>query len=87
MPILHTGSPTQRLSSMVVAQDVHERLDHIIREQRHFARIREHVLSPRGKPLLVGPRVLPTTLPAQPTTPIVAELTHNRLIRPGDSEG
>ena len=58
------SSPTQRLSSMVVAQDVHERLARIIREQRHFARIREHGLSPRRKLLLVGPPGTGKTLTA-----------------------
>lgn len=58
------SSPTQRLSSMVVAHDVHERLARIIREQRHFARIREHGLSPRRKLLLVGPPGTGKTLTA-----------------------
>ncbi len=62
--LVAASTPTQRLSSMVVAQDVHERLARIIREQRHFARIREHGLSPRRKLLLVGPPGTGKTLTA-----------------------
>jgi SpoVK/Ycf46/Vps4 family AAA+-type ATPase len=56
--------PHQRLSSIVVSESIGGRLDRIIREQQHFARIREHGLSPRRKLLLVGPPGTGKTLTA-----------------------
>lgn len=56
--------PTQHLSAMVVADDVHDRLTRLIREQRHFAQLRQHGLSPRRKILLVGPPGTGKTLTA-----------------------
>lgn len=40
---------------MVLDDSVHEQLQRILKEQRMFARIREHGLSPRRKLLLVHP--------------------------------
>lgn len=56
--------PSQRMSAMVVADDIRERLMRIIREQMHFAQLREHGLSPRRKVLLVGPPGTGKTLTA-----------------------
>jgi SpoVK/Ycf46/Vps4 family AAA+-type ATPase len=44
-----------RLSSMVLAPELHDRLARVLREQRQQARLRAHALTPRRKLLLVGP--------------------------------
>lgn len=62
--LVASSFPTQRLSDIVVSEQVGGRLDRIIKEQRHFARIREHGLSPRRKLLLVGPPGTGKTLTA-----------------------
>jgi SpoVK/Ycf46/Vps4 family AAA+-type ATPase len=62
--LVTSSYPHERLSSMVVSEAVGARLERIIREQRHFARIREHGLSPRRKLLLVGPPGTGKTLTA-----------------------
>jgi SpoVK/Ycf46/Vps4 family AAA+-type ATPase len=62
--LVSSSYPTQRLSSIVVSEQVGARLERIIREQQHFARIREHGLSPRRKLLLVGPPGTGKTLTA-----------------------
>lgn len=53
--LLHVSYPENRLTDMVLDDGVHEQLQRILKEQRMFARIREHGLSPRRKLLLVGP--------------------------------
>jgi SpoVK/Ycf46/Vps4 family AAA+-type ATPase len=53
--LLQVSHPGNRLSDMVLDRVTHERLSRILKEQRMFARIREHGLSPRRKLLLVGP--------------------------------
>jgi SpoVK/Ycf46/Vps4 family AAA+-type ATPase len=53
--LLHVSYPTSRMSDMVLEPDVSHQLIRIIKEQRQFARLREHSLSPRRKLLLVGP--------------------------------
>jgi SpoVK/Ycf46/Vps4 family AAA+-type ATPase len=62
--LVTSSYPHERLSSMVVSEAVGARLARIIREQRHFVRIREHGLSPRRKLLLVGPPGTGKTLTA-----------------------
>jgi SpoVK/Ycf46/Vps4 family AAA+-type ATPase len=62
--LVASSFPTQRLSDIVVSRQVGGRLDRIIKEQRHFARIRDHGLSPRRKLLLVGPPGTGKTLTA-----------------------
>ena len=62
--LVSSSYPTQRLSSIVVSEQVQARLKRIIREQRHFALIREHGLSPRRKLLLIGPPGTGKTLTA-----------------------
>ncbi|MFC1456505.1 MULTISPECIES: AAA family ATPase [Microvirga] len=44
-----------RLNSMVLAPDLHAKLERVIKEQRQQERLRAHGLSPRRKLLLVGP--------------------------------
>ena len=53
--LLHVSYPENRLADMVLDGSVQVQLQRILKEQRMFARIREHGLSPRRKLLLVGP--------------------------------
>lgn len=53
--LLHVSYPANRLADMVLDGSVQVQLQRILKEQRMFARIREHGLSPRRKLLLVGP--------------------------------
>ncbi|MCS2609658.1 AAA family ATPase [Halomonas dongshanensis] len=53
--LLHVSYPENRIADMVLDDGVHEQLLRILKEQRMFARIREHGLTPRRKLLLVGP--------------------------------
>jgi SpoVK/Ycf46/Vps4 family AAA+-type ATPase len=62
--LVTSSYPHQRLASMVVSDAVGSRLERIIREHQHFARIREHGLFPRRKLLLVGPPGTGKTLTA-----------------------
>lgn len=53
--LLHVSHPKDRLTDMVLDTGIHEQLQRVLKEQRMFARIREHGLSPRRKLLFVGP--------------------------------
>jgi len=53
--ILSVSYPATRLVDMVLDDEVETQLQRITKEQRLFAKIREHGLSPRRKLLLVGP--------------------------------
>lgn len=53
--LLGVTYPKNRLADMVLDVQASEQLHRILKEQRLFARIREHGLSPRRKLLLVGP--------------------------------
>ena len=53
--LLGVTYPKNRLADMVLDARASEQLHRILKEQRLFARIREHGLSPRRKLLLVGP--------------------------------
>lgn len=53
--LLNVSYPQARLGDMILDDSVAQRLQRIIREQRHHAKIREHGLHPRRKLLLVGP--------------------------------
>jgi SpoVK/Ycf46/Vps4 family AAA+-type ATPase len=53
--ILSVSYPATRLVDMVLDDGVAAQLQRITKEQRLFAKIREHGLSPRRKLLLVGP--------------------------------
>jgi SpoVK/Ycf46/Vps4 family AAA+-type ATPase len=56
--------PRDTLAQMVTTESVRNRLLRIIREQRHFQRLREHGLSPRRRLLLTGPPGTGKTLTA-----------------------
>jgi len=62
--LLQISYPKARLADIILDDAVADRLKRIIKEQRHFARIREHGLSPRRKLLLVGPPGTGKTLTA-----------------------
>lgn len=53
--LLTVSYPKNRLVDMVLADDLQQQLERIIREQRHAAEILSHGLQPRRKLLLVGP--------------------------------
>jgi len=53
--LLSVTYPKNRIVDMVLDDQASEQLQRIMQEQRMFARIREHGLSPRRKLLLVGP--------------------------------
>ncbi len=53
--LLHVSYPKDRIADMVLDDEANRQLQRIMKEQRMFARIREHGLSPRRKLLLVGP--------------------------------
>lgn len=56
--------PSDTLALMVISAPVRQRLARIIREQRHFQRIRDHGLAPRRRILLTGPPGTGKTLTA-----------------------
>lgn len=53
--LLAASYPKLRLSDMVLADSIAERLTRIIKEQRQITKIRSHGLTPRKKLLLIGP--------------------------------
>ncbi len=53
--LLKVTYPQNRLAGMVLDESLATQLRRIIKEQRLYARIREHGLSPRRKMLLIGP--------------------------------
>jgi SpoVK/Ycf46/Vps4 family AAA+-type ATPase len=52
--LLFATSPKLRLVDLIVPDEVKRRLERVIREQRHLAKLKNHGLSPRRKLLLVG---------------------------------
>ncbi|HLF98155.1 MAG TPA: ATP-binding protein [Methylococcaceae bacterium] len=62
--LLDASYPKSRLAEMVLDTVTGERLRRLIKEQRHFAKIQAHGLSPRRKLLLVGPPGTGKTLTA-----------------------
>ena len=62
--LLSVAYPKARLASMVLNEPLAAQLQRIIKEQRHFAMIRDHGLTPRRKLLLVGPPGTGKTLTA-----------------------
>jgi AAA+ superfamily predicted ATPase len=62
--LLDASYPKSRLSEMVLDEATAERLQRIVKEQRNFAKIQAHGLSPRRKLLLVGPPGTGKTLTA-----------------------
>ena len=55
MNLFAVSYPASRLGDMVLSDDLDQKLNRIIREQRQAERILAHGLSPRRKLLLVGP--------------------------------
>ena len=53
--LLSTSHPSVRLSNLITSDDLKGKLERLIREQRHMAKLKNHGLSPRRKVLLVGP--------------------------------
>lgn len=53
--LLSVTYPKSRLTDMVLDSKALAQLQQVIKEQRQFARIREHGLAPRRKLLLIGP--------------------------------
>ncbi|MBK8753030.1 MAG: ATP-binding protein [Candidatus Competibacteraceae bacterium] len=53
--LLLATTPKLRLVDLIVPDEVKSRLERVIREQRHLAKLKNHGLSPRRKLLLVGP--------------------------------
>lgn len=53
--LLSVSYPSRRLSDMVLAPTVLDDLKQLLKEHRHFSKLRSHGLQPRRKLLLVGP--------------------------------
>lgn len=62
--LVSVAYPKERMSSLVASDAIRERLERIIREQRHLHEIKAHGLSPRRKLLLTGPPGTGKTLTA-----------------------
>jgi SpoVK/Ycf46/Vps4 family AAA+-type ATPase len=62
--LLSVSYPKQRLADLVLPKVLRQRLERIIKEQRHAARIRAHGLTPRRKILFIGPPGTGKTLSA-----------------------
>ena len=62
--LLEDSYPKARLGEMILAKELSEQIQRVIREQRHAGRILEHGLAPRRKLLLVGPPGTGKTLTA-----------------------
>lgn len=53
--LLFATTPKLRLSDLIAPADLKEKLERVIREQRHLTKLKSHGLSPRRHVLLVGP--------------------------------
>lgn len=62
--LLTVQYPRQHLSQMVLSEDVEQKLNRVLKEQREHERLAGHGLSPRRKLLLVGPPGTGKTLTA-----------------------
>ncbi len=62
--LLEVSYPHSRLSDMILTPSIEGSLKKLIKEQRHFGKIRDHGLHPRRKLLLVGPPGTGKTLTA-----------------------
>ena len=62
--LLEASYPKARLGDMILGEALANRIDRVIREQRHAGEILDHGLSPRRKLLLVGPPGTGKTLSA-----------------------
>jgi SpoVK/Ycf46/Vps4 family AAA+-type ATPase len=52
--LLSVSHPKLKFANLIVSDDVKAKLERIVREQRHLAKLKNHGLSPRRKLLLVG---------------------------------
>jgi len=52
--LLAVSHPKLKLSNLIVSDDIKAKLERIIREQRHLAKLKNHGLTPRRKLLLAG---------------------------------
>jgi SpoVK/Ycf46/Vps4 family AAA+-type ATPase len=62
--LLTVHYPRQHLTEMVVSDEVHLKLERVLKEQRHHERLSGHGLTPRRKLLLIGPPGTGKTLTA-----------------------
>ena len=62
--LLEVSYPKTRLGDMILGKTLADRINRVMREQRHAGRILDHGLSPRRKILLVGPPGTGKTLTA-----------------------
>lgn len=62
--LLSVNHPKFKFSNLIVSDDIKVKLERIVREQRHLAKLKDHGLSPRRKLLLVGPPGTGKTLTA-----------------------
>lgn len=53
--LLYATTPQVRLGDLVTTDEVREKLNRVIREQRHLGTLKNHGLAPRRRLLLVGP--------------------------------
>ncbi len=53
--VLSVSYPKQRLSNIILTDDIKGRLERLIKEHKHTQKLRSHSLSPRKKLLLIGP--------------------------------
>jgi len=53
--LLSTSHPKNKLSDLISNTSIKEKLERLVREQRHMAKLKNHGLSPRKHILLVGP--------------------------------
>jgi SpoVK/Ycf46/Vps4 family AAA+-type ATPase len=52
--LLTTSHPTLRFSDLIVSSNVKDRLERLVKEQKHLSTLKNHGLSPRRKLLLAG---------------------------------
>lgn len=62
--LLEVSYPQAKLSDIILEQSIEDQLKRIIKEQRNFAKIRDHGLHPRRKLMLIGPPGTGKTLTA-----------------------
>jgi SpoVK/Ycf46/Vps4 family AAA+-type ATPase len=62
--LLQVSYPKSHFGEMVLSAPVRDKLERLVKEHRHFAKLRGHGLSPRRKILLVGPPGTGKTLTA-----------------------
>jgi len=53
--LLSMSQPKLKFENLIVSDEIRQRLERLVREQRYFGKLKDHGLSPRRKLLLVGP--------------------------------